>query len=77
MPDQMPEAKNSTPVGVENAEEILFAMDEEFRRQAKRAKDFTREEMREHRIDLAMAMMPRDSTITRAEIEEVIDSGRA
>lgn len=73
----MTEATNPMPTGLENAEKILFALDEEFRSQAKRAKDFTREEMREHRINLAMAMMPRDSTITRADIEEVIDSGRA
>ena len=70
MPDKMPNVENMTPT------EFLFAMDEQLRKEAKPLDDFTPEEMRQHRIDLAVALMPHDSTITRADIEKVIDSGR-
>ena len=75
MEGKTPKTKNLIPQMPEPTA-YLWAADERLRQQAKSADEFTPEEMRKFRVDLVMALMPASSTISREDIEEVINSGR-
>lgn len=75
MPDHNLQVENATITLSESIDrDRLFALDEKLRQAVR---PLTKEELRETRISLAMGMLPSDSTISRSDIEEVLDSGRA
>lgn len=75
MSNQRSLTDNPTPVEVDN-EENSALLDEKLKQVARLPSDMSDEEREEHKISLAMGMVPRDSTITREELKEVLDSGR-
>ena len=69
---------NPTPAEIDNInkKESSALLDEKLKQVARLPSDMSDEEREEHKISLAMGMVPPDSTITREELKEVLDSGR-
>ena len=69
---------NPTPAEIDNIDkkESSALLDEKLKQVARLPSDMSDEEREEHKISLAMGMVPLDSTITREELKEVLDSGR-
>ena len=69
---------NPTPAEIDNIDkdEGSALLGEKLKQVARLPSDMSDEEREEHKISLAMGMVPLDSTITREELKEVLDSGR-
>ena len=75
MNNQHSSSDNTAEEKISNPESSA-SLDEKLKQSARLPDDMTREEREEHRISLAMGMLPRNSATTREDLKEALDNGR-
>ena len=75
MSNRLPQGENP-PTNERSDGASSVSLDERLKLVARLPSDMTKEERDEHKISLAMGMLPLHSTTTREDLKEVLESGR-